>query len=159
MKPKTPTGIKLLRVVSIAVTLISLVVIGSVLYSAYTDYRAVQDEFGGAAGHRPTVNITTEGTARMVTLSFTVSNRGLYTLTVSLSCDNPPPDIVCSPASVNVPSGQEKVMQFQFTVSDYSKYAVPGSLHINGTVGVQMAPFVDLSVGTDFASLASPGSA
>lgn len=157
MKPSTPNGIKALRAVSIAVTLISLAVIGSVLYSAYIDYSAVRNEFGAGSTARPSVHILVQGTDRVVTLNFTVNNRGFYPLDVSLSCLGPTPNIVCYPATVSVPAGQQRMLIFQFTVGNYIQYTTPGSLHINGTIGVMMGPFADLKIGTDFGSLAAGG--
>ncbi len=159
MKPRTPTGIKVLRTVSIAISLISFLVLGTVVYSAYTDYKAVQTEFGGTGGQRPTLKITMQGVAEVFSLNVTVPNRGVYALTVSLSCDSPSPNIICDPATVTVPAGQEKVLRFQMTINDYAQYLASGNRRINGTVGIQMLPFVTLSIGTDLGSLASQKSA
>ncbi len=159
MKPRTPTGSKVLRTVSITISLISFLVLGTVVYSAYTDYKAVQTEFGGTSGQRPTLKITMRGVAEVFSLNVTVPNKGVYALTVSLSCDIPSPNIICAPATVTVPAGQEKVLRFQMTINDYSQYLASGNKRINGTVGIEMLPFVTLSIGTDLGSLASQGSA
>ena len=117
MKRKTPTGIWALRVVTIAIALIVIVIIGTVAYSAYEDYTVVRSELAGGS-NQATAVVSPQGASETVSLNITLSNRGFYTLNVTVTCTYPSSNVVCQPASVSVPPGQDGVLRFRMTVVD-----------------------------------------
>ena len=157
MKPKTPRGIWALRAVTVAIAIIVIAAVGTVAYSAYEDYTAVRSEFAG--GSSPAVaQVVRNGNSETVSLNISFANRGLYTLNVSVSCTYPDSNVVCQPAAVSVDPGQQGTLHFMMTVADLAEYQSSSDQTINGTVHVEMQPFVSLSIGTDFRSAVNGGS-
>lgn len=140
---------------TLAVTLIVLIVIGTVIYSAYEDYTAVRPYLSGSQGPVGTAQVV--GDSEVITLNITLPNRGFYTLNVSVSCSSPNSNIVCQNASLAVPAGQQGVLRFKMTVVNLQQYTSSGSQRINGTVAISLEPFVSLSVGVNFGGLIGTG--
>lgn len=157
-KRKTPGGIWALRAVTIIVALLVLLVVGSVGYSAYEDYTAVRSELAGGSQQAVGAAVR-QGSSEVVSINITVPNRGLYTLNVTLTCDYPTSNVVCQTASVSVPPGQEGVLRFRMTVVDVVTFANSPDQSINGTVAVEMQPFVKLIIGTNFGGFVNTGGA
>jgi hypothetical protein len=88
-----------------------------------------------------------------VSIDFTIPNQGLYTLNVTLTCDNSNPNVVCQTGHVSVQPGQEQVLQFKLTVANVQEYYSSSDHRINGTLTMAMGPFVSLTIGTDLSSL------
>lgn len=102
-----------------SLTFFSLLVVASVVYSAYVVYRGVTGELGGMGTQHATVMTLMQGGSEIVALNVTVPNKGLYTLQVSVSCpQGTSSNIVCDPGSVTVPAGQQRVLHFQMTITD-----------------------------------------
>jgi len=151
-------GIWALRGVTVAIALIVLLVVGSVVYSAYEDYSAVKAELAG--GSKQAVGAAVlRGSMETVSINITVPNNGLYPLNVTLTCNYPTSNVVCQRTSVDVSPGGEGVLRFRMTVSDVSQFENSGNQVINGTVAISMTPFVGLTVGTDFGGFVKPGGA
>ena len=155
-KQKTPRGIWALRGVTVAITLILLVVVGTVAYSAYEDYSAVRAELAGGSQQAVGAAVL-RGSTETVSINITVPNKGLYPLNVTLACNYPTSNVVCQRASVNVPPGEEGVLRFRMTVSDVSQFESSDNRVVNGTVSISMSPFVGLTVGTDFGGFIKSG--
>jgi hypothetical protein len=156
MKRRTPAGIWVLRAITATVAVVVILVAGTVAYSAYEDYTAVRAEF--TAGTQQAVGrATIQGSSETVSINITIPNRGLYTLSVTVTCDYPTSNVVCQPSQVSVPAGQEGVLRFKMTVADVMQFEDSGSTRINGTVAVGMEPFVSLLIGTDFGGFVSTG--
>jgi len=149
-------GIWALRGVTVAIALVVLLVIGTVAYSAYEDYTAVRSEFAGGS-QQAVGEAVLNGPAETVSINITVPNNGLYPLNVTLSCDYPTSNVVCQGTSVDVAPGGQGVLRFRMTVSDLSEFEGSGNQVINGTVAISMAPFVSLTVGTNFGGFVKPG--
>jgi len=156
LKRKTPGGIWALRIVTIAIALIVVIVIGTVAYSAYEDYTVVRSELAGGS-NQATALISPQGSGETVSLNINFSNKGFYTLDVSVSCAYPSSNVVCQPAEVSVAPGQQGELRFKMTVVDLSLYQGSSDKAINGTVSVSLQPLVTLKVGTDFSSAVSGG--
>ena len=156
VKRKTPMGIWALRGVTVAIALVVLLVIGSVVYSAYEDYTAVKAELAGGSQQAVGAAVL-RGSTETVSINITVPNRGLYPLNVTLACDYPTTNVVCQRTSVNVAPGAEGVLRFRMTVFDLSQFENSGDNVINGTVAISMTPFVGLTVGTDFGGFVKTG--
>jgi len=158
VKRKTPTGIWVLRGVTVAVTLVVLLVVGTVVYSAYEDYSAVRAELAG--GSQQAVGLAElRGSSETVSMNITVPNRGVYPLNVTLACSYPTPNVVCQRTSVDVSPGGEGVLRFRMTVANLSQFESSGNRAINGTVAISMTPFVGLTVWTDFGGFVKQGGA
>ena len=151
---KTPKGIWALRGVTIAIALVVILAVGTVAYSAYEDYSAVRPELTGGSS-QPVGKITQSGNTATVSLNFTIPNGGLYTLNVTLSCDNTNPDVVCQTGHVSVPPGGQEVLRFRMTITNIQQYVASGDRRINGTVAMALEPFVSITLGTDLGGLVS----
>jgi len=155
MKRKTPTGLKVIRGVSIAITLTLILVLGTVFYSAYQDWNGIKSELSGPSP-QATGKAVMQGSSEIVSINITVPNRGLYALNVTVSCAQQS-NIVCSPAQVNVPAGEQGMLRFRMTVVDIAQYASSSSHRIDGTVAIQMVPFASLGIGVDLGGFVHQG--
>ena len=156
VKQKTPRGIWVLRGITVAIVVILLLVVGTVAYSAYEDYSAVRAELAG--GSRQVVGtVISNGSNETVSIDIPVPNGGLYPLNVTITCNYPTSNVVCQRTSVNVAPGGEGMLQFKMTVYDVSLFENSGNHVINGTVAITMAPFVGLTVGSDFGGFVHSG--
>ena len=156
MKRRTPRGIWALRVVTIAIAIIVVLVIGSVAYSAYEDYTAIRSELAGGSS-QAVGRAVLKGSSETISINITVPNRGLYALNVSMSCDYPTSNVVCSDAGVVVPAGSQGVLRFEMTVADVAQFEGSPNHSVNGTVAIQMPPFASVSVVTDFGGFVKQG--
>jgi hypothetical protein len=148
LKAKTPRGIWALRGVSIAISVTILLVIGTVVYSAYENYMGLRTEIAGGP-NKPTGSGVLQGTSEVISINFTVPNDGLYPLNVTVTCDPLNPNVVCSPSHVMVQAGQQGVLRFRMTVLNVQQFVTQPNHRINGTVAIRMPPFVGLSLGVD----------
>lgn len=148
MKTKTPGGIWALRGVTLAITLIVLLVIGTVAYSAYEDYTGVRSELSGGSS-QALVKAMLQGSSEVVSVVITVPNSGLYTLNVTVTCHPRTNNVVCQPSHVSVPAGQQGVLHFQMTIVNLAQFAASSDHRINGTVTIALEPFASLSIGVD----------
>jgi hypothetical protein len=151
-KRKTPRGVWALRGVTIAIALVVILAVGTVVYSAYEDYSAVRPELSGGSS-QPVGGITQNGNTATVSLTFTIPNAGLYTLNVTLTCDNSNPNVVCQAGHVSVPPGGQQVLRFNMTITNVQQYIDSGDRRINGTLAMALEPFVSISIGTDLSGL------
>ena len=156
MQRKTPRGVWALRGVTVAISLIVVIVVGTVAYSAYEDYSAVRSELTGGSNQARGMGVL-NGNTYTVSINITVPNNGLYTLDVTISCDTANPDISCSPAEVSVPGGLVQVLRFKMTVSDVKGYLALSDRTINGTVAIALEPFANLNIGVDLSGYVQTG--
>lgn len=126
--------------------------VGTVVYSAYEDYTAVRPELSGGSS-QPVGEITQNGNMATVSLTFTIPNAGLYTLNVTLTCDNSNPNVVCQAGHVSVPPGGREVLSFNMTITNVQEYINSGDRRINGTLAMALDPFVSISIGTNLSGL------
>lgn len=155
MKGKTPTGLKVIRGISISITLILVLVLGTVFYSAYQDWNAVKSELSGPSP-QATGKAVMQGQSEIVSINITVPNRGLYPLNVTVSCAQQT-NIVCSPAQVIVPAGEQGMLRFRMTVVDIAQFASSSNHRIDGTVAIHMVPFASLGIGVDLGGFVHQG--
>ena len=155
-KRPSPKGYRLLRIVSIAIGVVTFVVLASVMFSAFADYRSLTGAAGGT--QLVTAGRVINGQAATFTLNATVSNGGLYALDVTMACTDPvPAGIVCAPAGVTVQPGAEKVLTFRFTVVNFAEWSAGNSHQINATVMGELVPFASITVGFDLGTIARQG--
>ena len=156
VKPKTTSGTWALRAVTAAVTIIVILVLGTVAYSAYQDYSAIKSELAG--GSSPAVGTETRnGTSEAITLDIPIPNHGLYTLNVTIACTYPTSNVVCTTAHVSVPPGGQGTLLFEINVTNMTQFENSGNLNVNGTVAIVMPPFASVSVQTNFGGFVSQG--
>lgn len=149
-----------LRAVALVITLavfISLVTIG------YTVYADVPNVVNAVRGGAPTSLVATkavvQGSATVFHLNVTFSNKGLYSIALSLSCLPPEESgISCTSPSITVPPGQSQTLQFTMTVQNYSQIAA-GGLHVDGQMVVSLKPFISIAVAVDIGNLTAQGGA
>ena len=137
---------------TIAITLIVIIVVGTVVYSAYEDYTAVRPEFSPGSNQIQAVESPYGSGGAKITLSANVPNGGLYVLNVTMTCDGSNPNVSCTEGHVSVAPGQQEVLRFELTIANVQQYAA-GNHRINGTVSMSLQPFVTLSIGTDLSGL------
>ncbi|HZW85146.1 MAG TPA: hypothetical protein VFE91_04510 [Nitrososphaerales archaeon] len=157
MKHKKPGGIRALQAVSITLSVVVLLVIGTIGYSGYMDYRGVVSELSSGNNSLVSGKITNQGSAGVLSLNITIPNGGVYTLDVSVSCDARAINVTCDQASVNVPAGKQEVLRFRMVIGNLAAYEASANKKINGTVAIQLEPFVSVSVGVDLGSLIRQG--
>jgi hypothetical protein len=87
-----------------------------------------------------------------ISINVTVPNSGLYSLNVTLTCDNSNPNVTCQGGHVSVPPGGQQVLRFQMTIANLQQYA-SADRRINGTVAMALEPFVSITIGTDLSGL------
>ena len=146
-----------LRIVSIALTIMVVLVIGSIGYSAYMDYQGVADELHTAPNSLASGTVTTEGQSGVVSINITIPNKGMYTLDVSVSCSSSDPNVVCQQASVSIPPGQSDTLRFRMTLVNYTEF-LQSDMNVRGNVTIQLEPMASLSVGVNLGSLIRQGS-
>jgi hypothetical protein len=157
LKRRTPRGIWALRAVTVTIFAVVLLILGSVVYSAYEDYSALRTELapggGGSAGQ-----VSMQGSSEAVSINITIPNRGLFPLHVEVSCDPGDANVVCQSANVNILPGQDGVLKFRMTVVDLAKFA-SSDRRINGTVAISLDPFASLSAGVNLGGFVNVGGA
>ena len=156
MKAKTPRGIWALRAVTVTITLIALLVVGAVAYSAYEDYSAVKAKLSPGSGGS-SAQAVMQGTSEIISINVTIPNRGLFPLNVTVSCDRGDQNVVCQTGTVRVLPGQDGLLSFKMTVVDLARYSSSSDKRINGTVAMSLDPFASLKVGVDLGGFAAVG--
>ena len=154
MKPERSPAERSLRAVSIVISLVSIVAFSTLAYSVYADYEGVVGVFGGGQGASPVAsNTVVSGSDVTQMLNFTVPNKGLYPITVSLSCSGAASaKVTCTNATATVPPGSSGVLAFAITLHNATSGAA--SLpSVPGTLALSISPFATLRLSFDFASL------
>ncbi|MDE1852638.1 MAG: hypothetical protein KGI38_02690 [Thaumarchaeota archaeon] len=142
---------------TIAIALVVILVVGTVAYSAYEDYSAVRPEFQSGSNQVKASAAPYGSNGETVSINVTVPNSGIYTLNVTLTCNDTDPNVVCTAGHVSVPAGQQQVLMFKLTIVNVQQYLASSNRRINGTVSMGLGPFVSLSIGTDLSSLLPAG--
>ncbi len=156
-KPR-PKGYGALRLISIAITLACFIVIASVAYSAFMDYRSLTSA-AGTKGAGVTVGRSVRGVAETVNVTALITNTGLYALNATMSCEGTPPaGVQCTRGSVLVQPGQSKDLKFSFVIANLTTWDL-SSRKLNGTVMGELVPFASVGVGFDLGQLAGQGGA
>lgn len=154
LKRKAPTGIKLLRLVTVLITLLVILVLGSIVYSVYEDYTAFTSNLNGAQFAGKAV---LQGSSETITMNVTVPNKGVYPLSVAVACSPRTTNVVCQPAEVVVQPGQQGVLRFRLTVANVQQFLSSGDHRIDGTVTMELVPLSTLSVSVDFGGFIKSG--
>jgi hypothetical protein len=147
-----------LRSVALVITLVSIVTLSTFGYSAYADVSNVISIVGGGL---PTASITAEtvvqGSAATVYLNVTLANKGLYPISLSLTCLPPGGSrITCNSPSIMFLPGQSRTLHFVMTVENYSQI-IAGNIHVDGQVVVALEPFASITVAVDLGNLVARG--
>ncbi|MGD0396955.1 MAG: hypothetical protein ABSB26_08655 [Nitrososphaerales archaeon] len=158
MKHEPSILVSSLRAVALVITLVSIVTLTTVGYSAYADVSNVINTVGGGS---PATTITSEtvvqGSAATVYLNVTLANRGLYPVSLSLTCLPPGGSgIACTSPSIIFLPGQSQTLQFVMTVENYSQF-VAGKMRVDGQVIVTLEPFASITVAVDLGTLVARG--
>ena len=142
-----------LRAVSIIISLVSIVAFSTLAYSVYADYEGVVNVFGGHGGSPVASETVVNGSDVTQMLNFTVPNKGLYPITVSLSCSGAvTAKVTCDNATATVPPGGSGVLAFAITLHNATSggASLPS---VPGTLALSISPFATLRLSFDFASL------
>lgn len=147
-----------LRAVALVITLVSLVTFSTVGYSAYVDVSNVINTVGGGSPTSAiTANTVVQGSAATVYLNVTLANKGLYPISLSLTCLPPGASgITCTSPSIRVLPGQSQTLHFVMTVRNYPQFVAGGS-HVDGQVVVALEPFASISVTVNLGTLVARG--
>ena len=158
MKRRTPTGIKALRAIGISITLIVLIVLGSVLYSGYKNFETVAGDLNGSNPQSYSTKTTMQGVQATVSANFTIQNNGFYTLSLSMVCDSvQASQLTCNQAQVSVPAGQQGVLEFKMVIANITQFASSGHGSAKGTLTIEQVPFASISVGLELGHLVGQG--
>lgn len=152
MRRRTPRGIWALRAVTITTAIIVILLVGTVTFSAYQDFSTIRSELSSGP-NQVKGSVVTNGNMAVASLNITVPNSGLYTLDVTLTCDNSNPNVVCNAAHVSVPAGQQGVLRFKMTILNIQQYQSSSNHRVNGTVSAALRPFASITVVTDLSGL------
>ncbi len=147
-----------LRAVALIITLVSIVTLSTVGYSAYADVSSVTSTLGGGL---PTTSITAEtvvnGSAAIVYLNVTLANKGLYPISLSLTClPTNGSGITCTSPSIMFLPGQSQTLHFVMTVENYSRF-IARNMRVDGQVVVTLEPFASITVAVDLGTLVARG--
>jgi hypothetical protein len=156
LKTERSTAARSLRAVALAITLVSVVTFAAVGYSAYMDISSILN-VSKQGSPAITARTVVQGNSATVYVNATISNGGLFPLSVSLSCKSSQPDVTCTPGSISVAPGQNATLKFQMTVADVSQISSSSPLQVNGTLEASLVPFASVSVGFNLGSLYNGG--
>lgn len=157
MKPEQSTGGKSLRIVGLAITLVSVVVFSTIAYSAYVDGRGVISAITGA-GVAPIKTVATK-TDTTILVNITIPNDGLYPVSLSFECSPPPGSpLSCSTANITVPPGQTGFLNFSITMDNATSGSLSG-LSLPGNATVSLDPFASITVSFNLGHIVSQGGA
>lgn len=155
MKSESSTAARSLGAVSLAITLVSLAAFSSIAYSAWADINGVIGTVGqGPRSSAIVAETVTRGNSITLYLNVTVSNKGLYPLTVGLTCQpSSTAKLTCQPASAIIPPAGQSTLHFSMTVLNASQT----SIQANGTLSVTLQPFASVDVGLNLGSMLNRG--
>ncbi len=147
-----------LRAVALVITVVSLVTLCTVGYSAYADASNIVNTVGGGS---PTSAIATriviEGSAATVYLNVTLANKGYYPISLSLTClPQSGSGISCTSPSIRVLPGQSQTLHFVMMVGNYPQFVAEG-MHADGQVVVTLEPFASVTVAVNLGTLVTRG--
>jgi len=159
LKREPSTAARSLRAASLAITVVSLVAFSTIAYSFYADYEAL------SGGQRPggpppnqSVRTVVNNTSATTYVNITVTNNGLYPLTVGLSCLSSNGSVVvkCSNSSITVPPGSKQILHFVMNLQNLSQ-APPGNFTVMGDISLSLPPFVSVNIIRPIASSSEQG--
>jgi hypothetical protein len=137
------------------ITVVSLVAFSSIAYSAWADINGVIGTVGqGPRSPAVAAETVTRGNSITLYLNVTVSNKGLYPLTIGLTCQpSSTTKLMCQQASVIIPPAGQSTLHFSMTVLNASQ----PSIQANGTLSVTLQPFASVYVGVNLGSMLNQG--
>jgi hypothetical protein len=149
-----------LRAVALVITLVSVVTLFTVGYTAYVDASNVLNTVsGGSQTSAIAAKTVVQGLTAIVYMNVTLANSGLYPVVLSLVClPSSGSGIICTSPSITVLPGQSQTLHFMMTVENYSQTLARG-LHVDGQVKVAMEPFVSINLAVDLGTLIAGGGA
>jgi len=124
-------------------------------YSAYEDLGGILGIFGSQpTSGAPSLRTKVSGNTAVVELNFSISNRGLYPVSLRISCDSPPSlPVSCRPAAAMVAQGSTQPLRLTITVGDIaglmSRVAGGQAVHLNATATASLQPFASVSASFD----------
>ena len=155
MKSEPSTAARSLGAVSLVITLVSLAAFSSIAYSAWADINGVIGTAGqGSRSPAMVAETVTRGNSITLYLNVTVSNKGLYPLTIGLTCQpSSTTKLMCQPASVIIPPAGQGTLHFSVTALNASQ----SSIKANGTLSVTLQPFASVDFGVNLGSMLNRG--
>ena len=159
MKREPSTAARSLRAASLAISLVALVAFSTMVYSVYADYTGAISIFSGSSGSTGiSATAVRSGNTTTVYLNVTISNKGLYVLGVSLSCEPSAGSVsvTCADGSVTIHPGGEDTLHFVLTLTNQDGISLSG-IPIKGSLSLSLQPFASLDIGVDLSSLLGQG--
>jgi len=145
-----------LRSVSIAITVLSIVVFSTIAYSAYQDSAEIINVSGSPSG-TPAIIVSTvyHGTTAFVLVNITLRNDGLYPLVFAASCIRTPGgfNATCSLPSTTISPGQTTTVHLNVTVSGISPTTGTGGKPIDADFMLALEPFISMQVTANLGGL------
>ena len=141
-----------------AITLVTLVAVGSVAYSASQDYQGIAGSFGSRQGPALHVGIIQVGLGAVAWVNASILNKGLYPIQVSFSCDQPQPqNVTCTAREVIIAPGSNDDFDVKIVVPDLAAFTAGVTPHIPGNLTLRLDPFASMSLRVDLGSILVQG--
>ena len=143
---------KSLRAVGLAITLVSIVTFSTFAYSSIADFQGFYSSLQSGSSSALTGSAFAQGTMLLLDLNATVTNEGLFPLSITFSClPMQTEGATCTTASATIPPGQTSTLVFRMAVPNETEYTSGAKqLHINGSVTLALEPFASVSITKDF---------
>jgi hypothetical protein len=156
LKIEQSTAGRSLRGVSIAITVLSIVIFATIAYSAYEDSVGILGIFGaGSQTPAITARAVYQGSTAVVSVNITLHNNGLYPLDISISCVQTPGGLnaTCNQPGTTIAMSQTETLHFTMMVTGVSPQTGAGGRPIDADVNVTLDPFVSLEVTANLGGL------
>ena len=143
-----------LRAASLAITLVSIVSVSTIAYSAIADYDGVVGVFSHPAGSGPIeVRVVRQGEGATAYVNVTVPNRGLYPLRLTFLCLPPPGQgVTCTSADILISPRESGTFGFSVSVANVSMLQSGSNLRVGGNLSMGLEPFASITVRVDLTS-------
>ena len=162
MKREPSTAGRSLGAISLVITVLTLLIFSTLAYSAYADTNGILKIFGnGSKTPAVMVTRTVQGSSSQVLMNITLSNDGLYPVSIAGSCVSSPGGLnaSCSLPRTTVAPGQSKTVQLVIIVNGLSQQNGTAGRPLVADISVALEPFVSLNVTTDLSGLVGQGGA
>jgi len=145
-----------LRGVSLAITLLSLIIFSTLAYSAYEDTQGILKISANASATPAIVAVTSyNGTTATVKMNITLNNEGLYPLQFSVACVQTPGgfNATCSLPQATIQPGQSMTVSFTMTVDGVSQQSGVEGRPVEADFDVALQPFASLQISANLGGL------
>ena len=159
MNREPSIAVSAFRAASMAITLVSIVAVSTIAYSAFEDFDGVVRVFSHPPGSGTIqVRVVQQGAGATAYVNVSVANGGLYPLHLSFLCLPPPGQgVSCTSSDVNIVPRSSGTFGFVVTVANVSMLQPGSGLRVGGSMGMALEPFASMTISVDFSSALTQG--